>query len=78
MVPPASWELHVKRIPEGLVFRLQLVKFGFEEDFNEIIWPESMAFECEMSVRRQEEQQMSSPSIFRELVKKEKVACLSM
>jgi hypothetical protein len=68
MIPSGTWELHVEeRIPEGLVFRLQLVTLDFEKDFKDIIWPESMAFECELSVCKEEEGKKSPSCIFREL-----------
>jgi hypothetical protein len=74
IIPPAIWELQVKRVPEGVVFRLEYESSGFEfeSEINEIIlfeknW-ERTTYKCELSVRQREEQKL--PCVFRESVLK--------
>jgi hypothetical protein len=67
MFPPATWEFQAKQMPSGIGFWLQLVRIIFEQGLSDIVWPESMAIEGELAVRKNEEQKCS-PCFFRELV----------
>jgi hypothetical protein len=70
-VPPATWELQAKQVPNGIGFWLKLVRMNtaeHEEGLGDIIvWPERMAIKCELQVRKKEGQKLSR-CIFRELV----------
>jgi hypothetical protein len=65
----------VKRVPEGVVFRLEREGWNLDlhSEIAEIIilekgWGDTTTFECELSVRQREEQKL--PSLFRESVLK--------
>jgi hypothetical protein len=70
IIPPAIWELQVKRVPEGVIFELEYEDWGFDchNEINDILLQKgwgSTTFECELSVRQREEQN-KLPCVFRE------------